>query len=83
MKRFLAVLLASLLTVTLLSSFSAVNAEDEKRVITYTNPVITADVGDSIDFADYTVQLESDGSAESVEWYDASGKAVSNAQPTE
>ena len=83
MKRFLAVLLASLLTATLLSSFFAVNAEDEKRVITYTNPVITADVGDSIDFADYTVQLESDGSAESVEWYDASGKAVSNARPTE
>ena len=62
---------------TLFSAFGAsVSGADEKIVITNTNPVITANVGDKVDLAKYQVCFEVGAEAASAEFYNESGEPV-------
>lgn len=84
MKRALSVFLVLTVFLAVFSSFGTVIAEDEKTVITYTNPVITADVGETVDLSDFVVQFEESGDAAAAEWYSASdNSAVSVINGTE
>ena len=82
MKRFFSVLLASLMIVTLCSALLTANAAGEKTIITHTNPVITANVGDTVDFSNYLVRFSTQGAAVEVEWY-KDGVKCTSAKPTE
>ena len=73
MKRALSVLLVLTMFLAVFSSFGTAIAEDEKIVITDTNPVITADVGEEVDLSGYLVRFEASGEAVAAEWYSADG----------
>ncbi|MBR6562744.1 MAG: hypothetical protein IKK70_02270 [Clostridia bacterium] len=81
MKKITSTLLTILVLCTTLSAFgmSALGADD-KQIITFTNPVITADVGEAVALSDYLVQFESGADAEEVEWLDADGASVTEAK---
>lgn len=84
MKRTLSILLVLMMLSALFASYGTVNAADEKTVITYTNPVITADVGVTVDFDSYLVRFDGESEAETAKWYStADGTELSGVQATE
>ncbi len=84
MKRTLSIILALMLISAIFAAYGTVNAADEKTVITFTNPVITANVGETVDFGNYLVKFEGDSEASEVEWYStADGAKLTGVQATE
>ncbi len=84
MKRALSIAIALIMLSTLFAAFTGVNAADEKIVITFTNPVITADVGETVSFDNYLVKFEGASEATAAEWYSADdGAKATDAKATE
>ena len=77
MKKITSLFLSLLMIFTLFAALGvSVAGADDKIVITHTNPVITANVGDKVDLSKYQVSFDASGSAEDVEFYSADGSPV-------
>ena len=83
MKRTLSLILALMMLMTLYSPCVMVHAESETIDVTYTNPVITADVGETVDLGSYLVQFTSEGTPEAATWSAADGTQVTSLKATE
>ncbi len=70
MKRIISAFLAILMLCAFASAFASVGAE-EYKIVNYTNPVITANVGETVDLSEYRVQFEAGGGAVNVTWQTA------------
>lgn len=83
MKRFVSVILALMLASTMLLTVGTAGAEEDKTIITATNPVITADVEQTVELSDYLVRFSREGKAETVEWFDSNGIDVTEIKASE
>ena len=84
MRRILSAILSLAIVFTLFSFLGVMNVAAEVKAISNTSPAITANVGDTVKFSDYSVVFDGDSTATSnLTWTDASGKTITKLDITE
>ncbi len=77
MRRTLSAILSLAMVLSLFTFLGVMNVAAEIKAISNTSPAITADVGDTVDFSDYSVVFDGDSSATAdLTWKNKAGSVI-------